>query len=865
MSFANFINIGERTNVTGSAKFKKLILNGDYESALAVARQQVENGAQIIDINMDEALLDSVSAMEEFLKLIASDPGIACVPIMIDSSRWEVIEAGLKCVAGKAIVNSISLKEGEAAFLSQAQSIRRYGAAAVVMAFDEQGQAESCERKVAICKRAYRLLTEEADFPPEDIIFDPNIFALATGIEEHNSYGVAFLDACHEIKAQCPHVHISGGISNLSFSFRGNETVRRAMHSVFLYHAIRAGLDMGIVNAGQLDVYDTIDPELRKATEDVILNRSEDAPEILLQLAEHYRDRQSNKTKPADRDQWRNATVGERISHALIKGIDTYIVTDTEEARLDHKDPVDVIEGPLMAGMEQVGELFGSGKMFLPQVVKSARVMKKAVAHLIPFIEESRSGLANKKATIVLATVKGDVHDIGKNIVAVILQCNNYEVVDLGVMTPADKIIETAKEVSADMIGLSGLITPSLEEMVTVAKEMERHGLSIPLLIGGATTSRLHTALKISPVYSGSSVHVTDASQAVSVCASLCSANQKDSYMAGIASKYADLREKHLRKESKLLPLDQARDRRYQITQPKAPAPRRPGVSVIDNINLSQLQHYFDWTPFFRSWELAGVYPGILDDPKLGESARSLFQDAKAMLQQIVQEGWITPRAVIGLWPCRKVGDDVVVLDQDRGKDIARFSFLRQQFDKTGGAPCLSLVDFLQEEDWIGGFAVTAGHGIDKHLKRFQKHNDDFSDILLKALADRFAEALAEYIHKLVRKEYWGYASDEELRNDALIAERYQGIRPAPGYPACPDHHMKTTLFDLLGARDHTGMDLSDNWAMTPAASVSGFYFAHPESYYFGVTRIGDDQLEDYANRQGIDRDEALKRLSPLL
>jgi len=866
VSGSRFVNIGERTNVTGSAAFKKLIMAGDYAAAVEVARSQVENGAQVIDVNMDEGLLDSRTAMETFLKLIAAEPDIARVPVMIDSSKWEVIEAGLKCVSGKPIVNSISMKEGEEAFLAQARKCMNYGAAVVVMAFDEAGQADTKARKVEICKRAYRLLTG-IGFPPEDIIFDANIFAVATGIEEHDRYALDFLEAVREIKAACPHALTSGGLSNLSFSFRGNETVRRAMHSVFLFHAIPAGLDMAIVNAGQLDVYDTIDPALREACEDVVLCRHPDATENLIALAESYKGVDAKAEKEAE--EWRGWPVARRLEHALVKGIDAYVVADTEEARLHFARPIEVIEGPLMDGMNVVGDLFGSGKMFLPQVVKSARVMKKAVAHLIPFIEEEKeaSGLADRsKGTIVMATVKGDVHDIGKNIVGVVLQCNGYQVIDLGVMVPWATILETATREGADMIGLSGLITPSLDEMVTVAEEMQRAGMELPLLIGGATTSKVHTALRIDPAYEGPVIHVLDASRAVGVASRLLSDTQQGAIVAETAAEYAHVRDaREGRTQSELLSLDEARANFYDaFFSDKAPAPARPGLHVFKDWPLADLREYIDWTPFFRAWELHGNYPAILDDPVVGESARSLFADAQAMLDQIIAEKWLIARGVCGLWPCARDEDDVTVHLDDREEHVV-LPFLRQQVKKSRDRANYSLADFIDPDgDWIGGFAVGI-HGIEPHLARFKAHADDYSDILLKSLADRFAEAFAEALHRHVRKELWAYAPDEQLTNDALVREQYRGIRPAPGYPACPDHSLKPILFDLLDAKHNAGLTLTESFAMLPTAAVSGFYFAHPESSYFGVARIGRDQLEDYARRRGIDLAEAERWLRPNL
>ena len=856
-------------------------------AAVEVARQQVEAGAQVIDVNMDEGLLDAVEAMTTFLKLIAAEPDIARVPIMIDSSKWEVIEAGLKCVSGKPIVNSISMKEGEDAFLHHARLCMNYGAAAVVMAFDETGQADTKDRKIEICERAYKLLTG-IGFPPEDIIFDPNVFAVATGIEEHNNYGVDFIEACREIKARCPHVHISGGLSNLSFSFRGNEPVRRAMHSVFLYHAIPAGMDMAIVNAGQLDVYDTIDPELRTACEDVVLNRDSEAGDRLVALAERYRGTDAVAEKQAA--EWRGLPVTKRLEYALVKGIDAHVVDDTEECRQAFARPIEVIEGPLMDGMNVVGDLFGSGKMFLPQVVKSARVMKKAVAHLLPFIEAAKEPGAKGKGRIIMATVKGDVHDIGKNIVGVVLQCNGFEVVDLGVMVPWSKILEAANENDADMIGLSGLITPSLDEMVTVAEEMQRSGMSMPLLIGGATTSKVHTALRISPAYQGPVVHVLDASRAVGVATTLVSNTQRDPYVAQVAADYQAVRDAREGKgQNALLPLAEARRRGFKADMAmKAPAVRQPGVHVFDDWGLADLVGYIDWTPFFRAWELAGTYPAILSDEIVGESATGLYEDARAMLDRIVSEKWLTARGVAGLWPCHRHDDDVWVHDRHaeahrspdgaaipagfsvpnldrRDEHSTRLPFLRQQIAKREGRANMCLADFIDPAgDWIGGFAVGI-HGIEPHLAAYKAAHDDYNDILLKALADRLAEAFAERLHQHVRTELWGYAPDEQLTNEALVREQYRGIRPAPGYPACPEHSLKRTLFDLLNADANAGLELTESFAMLPTAAVSGFYFGHAQAEYFGVARIGEDQLEDYAHRLGVDRERATRLLRPNL
>jgi 5-methyltetrahydrofolate--homocysteine methyltransferase len=872
---STFINIGERTNVTGSARFKKLIMAGDYATAVEVARDQVENGAQVIDVNMDEGLLDAKAAMETFLKLIAAEPDIARVPVMIDSSKFDVIEAGLKCVSGKPIVNSISMKEGEDAFLEHARICMAYGAAVVVMAFDEVGQADTKERKVEICKRAYDLLVAEG-FPPEDIIFDPNIFAVATGIEEHDRYGLDFLEAVREIKAQCPHAKTSGGLSNLSFSFRGNETVRRAMHSVFLYHAIPAGLDMAIVNAGQLDVYDQIDPALREACEDVILNRpvegEESATERLIALAESYKGKSVEDDKQAA--EWRGWEVRRRLEHALVKGIDAHIVEDTEEARAAIAEaggrPIEVIEGPLMDGMNVVGDLFGSGKMFLPQVVKSARVMKKAVAHLIPYIEAEKDLLpeAERKAKgkIIMATVKGDVHDIGKNIVGVVLQCNGYDVVDLGVMVPWTDILKSANDNKADMIGLSGLITPSLDEMVTVAEEMQNAGMTMPLLIGGATTSKVHTALKIAPAYEGPVIHVLDASRAVGVASKLLSDTQRDPFVGEVAEEYEKVRLARAGKSpSVLLGIEEARANHYDpFYRDKPGTPNQPGVTVFDDWDLAHLRDYIDWTPFFRAWELHGNFPAILKDEVVGETASQLFDDANAMLDKIIDEKWLTARGVAGLWPCARDGDDITIHLDEREEHVV-LPMLRQQVKKSRERANMCLADFIDPSgDWIGGFAVGI-HGIEPHSARFQADKDDYSDILLKALADRFAEAFAEALHQHVRTTLWGYAPNEQLTGEALIKEEYRGIRPAPGYPACPDHSLKPILFELLDAPANVGLTLTESFAMWPTAAVSGFYFGHPESEYFGVARIGRDQLEDYAARRGVDMATAERWLRPNL
>lgn len=867
-SSSRFVNIGERTNVTGSAKFKKLILSGDYEAAVEVARDQVENGAQIIDINMDEGLLDAHEAMTTFIKRIAAEPDIARVPLMIDSSKWSVIEAGLKCVSGKPIVNSISMKEGEEQFLQHARLCMAYGAAVVVMAFDETGQADTKDRKVEICKRAYDLLVG-IGFPPEDIIFDPNIFAVATGIEEHNNYGVDFIEALKELRVLCPHAHYSGGLSNLSFSFRGNEPVRRAMHSIFLYHAIPAGLDMAIVNAGQLDIYDDINPELRVACEDVILNRDPDATERLITLAEKYRGTDVAQEKAEA--EWRGWDVKKRLEHALVKGIDAHIVDDTEEARLSIKAaggrPIEVIEGPLMDGMNVVGDLFGSGKMFLPQVVKSARVMKKAVAHLFPYIEAEKEVGAKGKGKIIMATVKGDVHDIGKNIVGVVLQCNGFEIVDLGVMVPWSEILKSAVEHDADMIGLSGLITPSLDEMVTVAEEMQKAGMTMPLMIGGATTSKTHTALRIEPVYSGPVIHVLDASRAVGVAGTLVSDTMADKFVADTRAEYSHIRDARAGKTAKpLASLDEARANAFEIDEKLKPAPPlEAGVHVYDDWDLADLRNYIDWTPFFRAWELHGNYPAILADEVVGESATSLFADANAMLDKIVSEKWLRAKGVAGLWPCWRDGDDVVVYCEQTEAHI-RLPFLRQQIAKREGKANMCLADFISRDgDWIGGFAVTTGHGIGTHLAQFKANIDDYSDIMLKALADRLAEAFAERMHEHVRTTLWGYAPDEQFTMEALNREEYRGIRPAPGYPACPDHSLKPILFDLLDATHKTGITLTESFAMLPTAAVSGFYFGHPQAEYFGVARIGDDQVADYATRRGLDLERARQYLRPNL
>ncbi|MCI2246039.1 methionine synthase [Xanthomonas sp. PPL568] len=899
-----FVNVGERTNVTGSAQFRKLIKEERYEEAVEVARQQVANGAQILDVNMDEGLIDSEKAMVRFLNLIMSEPDIARIPIMVDSSKWSVIEAGLKCLQGKSVVNSISLKEGEALFVEQARKVLRYGAAAVVMAFDEVGQADTCARKVEICTRAYRILTEQVGFPPEDIIFDPNIFAVATGIEEHDNYAVDFIEATREIKRTLPHCHVSGGVSNVSFSFRGNETVRQAIHSVFLYHAIAAGMDMGIVNAGGMPIYDELDAELRERVEDVILNRRRDATERLLEIAERYKKAGNREAGIGNREKlaWREKTVRERLSHALVHGIDEFVEVDTEEARQQAARPLDVIEGPLMDGMNVVGDLFGAGKMFLPQVVKSARVMKKAVAYLLPYIEAEklRSGDTGKSnGKIIMATVKGDVHDIGKNIVGVVLACNNFDVIDLGVMVPTQTILDRARAENADIIGLSGLITPSLEEMTHVAREMQRQGFSMPLLIGGATTSRAHTALKIDPHYAAPTVWVKDASRAVGVAQSLISRELRAAFVASNDADYAEIRQRHKNRgdAKRLVSLAHARGQRFDggWDAYTPPTPRQPGLHVFDDYPLDDLVPLIDWTPFFQAWELAGKFPAILTDEIVGQQASELYQDARAMLQRIVEEKWLTAKAVFGLWPAQSVGDDVeVVVGRDPGPGTRvpqqqetadtlgsaspgsrvpgpesrhLLHFLRQQVDKPAERPDFCLADFIAprdsgKQDWIGAFAVTAGIGIEPHVARFEAAHDDYNAILLKALADRLAEALAERLHQRVRTEFWGYVDDEALDNEALIAERYRGIRPAPGYPACPDHSEKQTLFALLDAGRNAGMSLTESFAMLPTAAVSGYYFSHPQSQYFVVGRLGKDQLADYARRKGVSLQQAERWLA---
>jgi 5-methyltetrahydrofolate--homocysteine methyltransferase len=871
-----FVNVGERCNVTGSAVFRRLIEADDYAAAVQVARQQVENGAQIIDVNMDEGMLDSEQAMVTFLNLIASEPDIARLPIMIDSSKWSVIEAGLRCVQGKAVVNSISLKEGEASFIEQARLVRAYGAAVIVMAFDEQGQADTIERKVGICKRSYEILTRDVGFDPADIIFDPNIFAIATGIEEHSAYGVAFIDATREIKAQLPHALVSGGVSNVSFSFRGNNVVREAIHSVFLYHAIRAGMDMGIVNAGQLAIYEDLPADLRDAVEDAVLNRREDATERLLEVAERYKGQESGNNGRERDLAWRELPVEKRLEHALVNGIDEYVVDDTEEARLAAERPLDVIEGPLMAGMNVVGDLFGDGKMFLPQVVKSARVMKKAVGHLVPFIEIEKGGKVSSNGKIVMATVKGDVHDIGKNIVGVVLQCNNFEVIDLGVMVSCEHILDAARREQAQMIGLSGLITPSLDEMVHIASEMQRQDFELPLLIGGATTSPAHTAVKIEPQYEGPVIYVKDASRSVGVAQALIETESRTALIDKTRRDNARRREQHAGKK-RLAPqisLDEAHRRRHQADwhNYEPPRPAFTGTRVYDDIDLAGLVKYIDWMPFFNAWEFHGKYPAILSDATVGAAATSLHDDALAMLEKIIGERWLQARAVIGFYPANSDGyDDLLVFaDEERRSSVERLCHLRQQRAKPNGQPQSCLADFVAPRDsgiadYVGGFAVTAGIGIDEHVARFQQAHDDYSAIILKALADRLAEALAEHMHEQVRLEHWGYARGEQLSNDDLIAERYRGIRPAPGYPACPDHTEKAKLWSLLDVESSIGLRLTESFAMIPTAAVSGFYFSHPDARYFAVGKIDRDQLDSYAERKGMSVAEAEKWLAPNL
>ncbi|MEZ4961594.1 MAG: methionine synthase [Saprospiraceae bacterium] len=874
----NFVNIGERTNVTGSKKFAKLIKEGNFPEALSVAQQQVEGGAQIIDVNMDEGLLDSEKAMVTFLNLVMAEPDIAKLPLMIDSSKFSVIEAGLKCVQGKCVVNSISMKEGEEEFIRQATLVRRYGAAAVVMAFDEQGQADTIERKVSICERAYNILTQRVGFIPEDIIFDPNIFAVATGIDEHNEYAINYIEATRQIKKRCPGAKVSGGVSNLSFSFRGNNRVREAMHSAFLYHAIQAGMDMGIVNAGMMDIYEEIPKELLERVEDVIFNRRPDSTERLTEFAEKVK---GNGGAQIQKDlAWRDETVEKRLAHALVKGITDYIDKDTEEARLKYPKPLHVIEGPLMDGMNIVGDLFGSGKMFLPQVVKSARVMKKAVAILTPYIEQEKeaSGLSSAKGKILLATVKGDVHDIGKNIVGIVLSCNNFEIIDLGVMVPAEKILETARKEGVDMIGLSGLITPSLDEMVHVAKEMQRQGFTMPLLIGGATTSRTHTAVKIEPQYQGPTVHVLDASRSVAVASMLTSSdeNAKSNYLLDTRSDYAKIREQRANRTSskKYLGIKQARANKYSIdwANYSPPKPTFLGVKVFEAYDLEELSNYIDWTPFFSSWELRGKYPAIFEDEVVGIEAKKLFNDAQSMLRRIIDERWLTAKAVIGFFPANALEQDSLRLfkDEQREETLTDLHFLRQQAEKAPGQPNISLSDFTApiesgKKDYLGAFAVTTGVGIDKWVQHFESKHDDYSAILLKALADRLAEAFAERMHQRVRKEFWGYASDETLDNESLISEKYQGIRPAPGYPACPEHTEKGKLWQLLEVEENTGIKLTESYAMWPASSVSGWYFSHPESKYFTIGQLSKDQVEDYAERKGMTTEQAEKWLASVL
>jgi 5-methyltetrahydrofolate--homocysteine methyltransferase len=866
---SNFLNVGERTNVTGSKKFARLIREGKYEEALSVARQQVENGAQVLDVNMDDALLDGVKAMTTFLNLLQSEPDIARIPIMIDSSKFEIIEAGLKCVQGKCIVNSISLKEGEEKFIHQANICKLFGASVVVMAFDEQGQADTLQRRIDICERAYKILTEQVGYDPQDIIFDPNIFAIATGIEEHNNYAVDFIEATRIIKQKFPLTKVSGGVSNISFSFRGNEPVREAMHAVFLYHAIKAGMDMGIVNAGQLAVYDEIEPQLRELCEDVILNRRPDATDRLVAFAETVKAKEKSEVKD---EAWRQGTVEERLKHALVNGITDYIDQDTEEARLKYPKPLDVIEGPLMAGMDVVGDLFGSGKMFLPQVVKSARVMKKAVAILTPYIEEEKKNnpLAQQggAAKILLATVKGDVHDIGKNIVGVVLGCNGYDVIDLGVMVPADKILDTAQKENVDIIGLSGLITPSLDEMVHVAHEMKRRGMKQPLLIGGATTSRMHTAIKIAPQYDNGVVHVLDASRSVTVAGSLLSKDQKEAFLSSINAEYTKLRDDFGSKKTTKQYLSYADAQKNGVkidwSNFKPVAPQFTGTKVFDKYDLAEISNYIDWTPFFIAWEMHGKYPGILEDEKIGKEAKKLFDDANALLKKIIDEKWLTAKGVVGFWPATSVGADTVAVKNGKGE--IHLEFLRQQNKKVEGQPNFSLADFIkpQGEDYIGAFTVTV-QGIEPHIQRFIDNHDDYNKIMLQVLADRLAEAFAELLHERVRKEFWGYAPDENFSNEELIKEAYSGIRPAPGYPACPDHTEKFKLFQLLGGQDATGITLTESLAMYPASSICGWYFAHPQSQYFGVGKIQKDQVEDYARRKGMPVEEVEKWLRPVL
>lgn len=869
---SSFIMVGERTNVSGSAKFRKLIQDDDFTGAIEVARQQILNGAQVIDINMDDALLDGEEAMTTYLKMIAGEPDVAKVPVMVDSSKWSVIEAGLKCLQGKPIVNSISLKEGEGPFLEQARILARFGAATVVMAFDEDGQAATVGRRVEICERAYKLLIETVGLPPEDIIFDLNVFAVATGIEEHNSYAKDFIEATKIIRGKFPLVQISGGLSNVSFSFRGNEPVRRAMHSVFLYHAIQAGLSMAIVNAGQLDVYSEIPKKLKDRVEDVILNTRPDAGDRLLEVAEEYRGDNRQRASKEDTS-WRQKDVESRLVYALVKGISAHIKEDTYEALELLKKPLDVIEGPLMKGMDVVGELFGTGQMFLPQVVKSARVMKEAVGVLTPYLEAEKA-TNRSKGKILLATVKGDVHDIGKKIVGVVLECNNYEIIDLGVMVPVQKILAAANENKVDIIGLSGLITPSLDEMVTVASEMANAGMDLPLMIGGATTSRVHTALRIEPAYAGKTMHVLDASKAVNVAGTLTSETRKPDFLKTVRAEYEKVREDYAKnpKSKSLVSLNQARANKTRLDWSRytPPAPSFLGLKVFEGYNLAELVRRFDWTPFFRTWDLKGTYPNILEDPKQGEAARGLYQDALEMIEKIISEKWIEARAVVGFWPAVAEDEAVVLSDPNTGETIAGFHLLRQQIRKREGRPNYSLADFVAPKktglkDYLGGFVVTAGGGVDKKAKEFEARGDDYNAILLKALADRFAEAFAERMHERVRKEFWGYAKGENLSNEEMIRERYQGIRPAPGYPACPDHSEKRTLFRILEAEKNTGVSLTENFAMWPAASVSGFYFSHPKAHFFGIGKLAKDQVEDYAKKRGLSIEQAEKNLRPNL
>jgi 5-methyltetrahydrofolate--homocysteine methyltransferase len=868
-----FVNVGERTNVTGSAKFRRLIEAEDYAGALDVARQQVASGAQVIDINMDEGMLDSEGAMVRFLNLLAAEPDVSRVPVMIDSSKWSVIESGLKCLQGKGIVNSISLKEGERAFLEQARRVRAYGAAVVVMAFDEQGQADTIERKVSICSRSYRILTEQAGFPAEDIIFDPNIFAVATGIEAHDRYALDFVEATAKIRAACPYALVSGGVSNVSFSFRGNEPVREAMHSVFLYHAIRAGMTMGIVNAGQLAIYEEIEPELRERVEDVILARRTDATERLLEIAGRFKGEAGQKR--AEDNAWRSWPVTKRLEHALVRGIDEFITEDTDAARIELGRPLSVIEGPLMDGMNVVGDLFGAGKMFLPQVVKSARVMKKAVAHLVPYLDREPGEAARSNGKIVLATVKGDVHDIGKNIVGVVLQCNNFEVIDLGVMVPTARILETAEREGADMVGLSGLITPSLDEMVHVAREMKRLGFVMPLLIGGATTSPAHTAVKIDPEYDGAVAYVKDASRAVGVCQSLVTAGQRDDFTQKLKSDHAARREQHRGRKVKApaFTLVEARATRFRCDWPayRPPVPKLAGVRCFENVALEELVRYIDWMPFFNAWEFAGKFPDVLTDPVVGEAASNLYADARRVLKQMVSERWVRASAVIGFFPANSVDEDIEVYRDESRSDVAwRLHHLRQQKPKPAGQPHYALADFVAPrdsgvKDWVGAFAVTAGIGLDEKVREYEARHDDYGSIMLKALADRLAEALAERMHERVRREFWGYAPEERFTSDDLVREKYRGIRPAPGYPACPDHTEKATLFQMLDVERNTGIRLTESFAMYPTAAVSGWYFSHPEATYFGVGKIDADQIADYARRKGMTAQEAERWLAPVI